>query len=93
MDMFDRIWIMSGTEIMGDHWMNKINDFVSRDIRLFLPFTTLTPLHLDRYRDDRWREEKSRDHGYDRDFRDRGELRIRVSRKRRYLAGKARLYS
>ncbi|XP_075388103.1 YLP motif-containing protein 1 isoform X3 [Tenrec ecaudatus] len=32
-----------------------------------------------RYRDDRWREERNRDHGhgYDRDFRDRGELRIR----------------
>lgn len=29
------IWIMSGTEIMGDHWMNKNRSFVNEIFRLF----------------------------------------------------------
>lgn len=28
-------WIMSGTEIMGDHWMNKNHSFVNEIFHLF----------------------------------------------------------
>lgn len=40
------IWIMSGTEIMGDHWMNKNHSFMNAIFRLFRLYHPSHLFHL-----------------------------------------------
>ncbi|XP_075388100.1 YLP motif-containing protein 1 isoform X1 [Tenrec ecaudatus] len=80
MDVYDRNLDNEWDRDYGRPLDEQESQFHERDIPSIPSLPTLPPLPpLDRYRDDRWREERNRDHGhgYDRDFRDRGELRIR----------------
>ncbi|XP_040831215.1 YLP motif-containing protein 1 [Ochotona curzoniae] len=78
MELYDRNLDNEWDRDYGRPLDEQESQFHERDIPSLPPLPPLPPLpSLDRYRDDRWREERNRDHGYDRDFRDRGELRIR----------------
>ncbi|XP_006884844.1 PREDICTED: YLP motif-containing protein 1 [Elephantulus edwardii] len=76
MDMYNRNLDNEWDRDYGRSLDEQETQFHERDIPSIPSLPNLPPLQpLDRYRDDRWREERNRDHGYD--FRDRGELRIR----------------